>query len=97
MAMFFGSAVLNGPGGSADSPEVFKPRPEAVIGTPTEMALPLEAETLPEAHDKQILWHALMRRAGDLRHEGKPVMQYAEAKRVAIKRLECLAEKLIAN
>ena len=96
MAIFYGSAVLNGPGGSADSPEVFVPRPAATIGTPTVMALPFAAETVDEAWNKQILWHALMRRAGDLQHELRPVSQYAEARKAAIMRLERLAENLEA-
>ena len=96
MAIFYGSALLNGPGGSADSPEVFVPRPAATIGTPTVMALPLEAETADEALNKQILWHALMCRAGDLRHELRPVSQYAEARKAAITLLERLAENLEA-
>lgn len=91
---YLGAALLNGPGGAADTPERFYPR-EYSEGVPTEFALVISAASLDEAREKQIVWHALMRRANDLRFERQPVAAYESQRREAICLLESIAKDLL--
>lgn len=94
MTTFIGAAVLNGPPGASDTPEMFVPK--EAIGEPTECAIEIHACTVQQAHDRQIVWHALMCRAASIRRQDT-VPQYGAAKRAVMDRLMALADKVLCE
>ncbi|MHC4066618.1 MAG: hypothetical protein ACYSUI_19255 [Planctomycetota bacterium] len=95
MKTYYGHALLNGPGGATDTPEVDIPIEVEAGAVPTESALVITAADRGEAHRKQIMWHALIRRANDLRYEPSPVAAYNDRRREAIAMLERMADEAI--
>ena len=56
--IYLGRALLNGPSGASDTPEVFVPI-EYHSGVTTEYVLVIQANSSQEAQEKQILWHCI--------------------------------------